>query len=88
MATVKESSKGFKLLETTVVEIVQVGGIGICDYCNRGTDRGIYIAAMNNWYCPKCFEEWHNRAVRYEEDAKIEERNFLYYQKVFEKINQ
>lgn len=82
MAKVIESKKGFKLIETSRLEIVELGGFGICDYCGNTAETGVYIAVINSWYCKKCFEKWHERAKHYAQDSRIEERNFNTYQQL------
>lgn len=79
MAKVKESTKEFKLIEASRGEMFTLGSYGICDHCNEITKDGVYIAVLNHWTCKRCFEEWHNSAVNYEEDRDIEERNFAAY---------
>lgn len=76
--------KKFLIIEADTTEMVDnCGSMGICDYCGKphlGT--GYYIAVLNQWYCPKCFEEWKARAKYYPEDAEVENRNFRYYGKL------
>lgn len=82
MAKVIESEKGFKLIECNRTETTKFGGAGICDRCNGTPETGIYIAVLNSWYCPKCFEDWHTTARHYDEDKRIEEKNFTAYKDV------
>lgn len=79
MAKVIQSEKGFKLIETSRLEIVELGGLGICDSCGNTAETGVYIAVLNSWYCKECFEKWHKRAKHYAQDSRIEERNFNVY---------
>lgn len=77
MASVVSNPKGFKVLKVSLVEITSIaGGMGICDSCNRSSFKGYYIAVMNRWYCPECYEQWLSRAYRYGEDEPIETKNF------------
>ena len=74
---VVENSKGFRVIEMSMVEVNGLlGGLGICDSCNNASFTGYYIAVLNSWFCPQCYEDWLKRAKRYEEDIPIEERNF------------
>lgn len=85
MAKVIESSKGFKLIECSKIDVAQVfGGAGVCDRCNDMPNFGVYIPVLNSWYCKKCFEEWHETAVNHESDREIENKNFDHYQPLFE----
>lgn len=70
----------FKVIEVSALEMSEaVGSLGICDYCNKRSRNGYYIAVLNKWYCPKCWEEFKKRAVWHPEDAMIEDRNFTCY---------
>lgn len=85
MAKVIESKKDFKLIECTRTEVAEVfGGAGICDRCNETPGTGVYIAVLNSWYCPGCFEEWHKEAKNYPDDRKVEQSNFDHYKPLFD----
>lgn len=79
MAKARRSEKGFWLIDCTGEEICKIGGFGICDTCGKPSINGIYVAVLNRWLCPKCFEEWHKIAICYPEDSDVEFRNFQYY---------
>lgn len=76
MAELVQNKKGFKVLKMRLDEVNRVGGLGICDYCNTASLEGHYIAVLNMWYCPKCYNQWYLRAKYYKEDADVENRNF------------
>lgn len=74
----------FLVLECTAGELTNAVGtdICICDWCGRAyfpSDKGYYIAVLNQWYCKKCYKEWIERAVWYPEDADIQRKNFEFY---------
>ena len=73
MANIKDNKKGFKVIQISRKELVeelgQYGAIGICDYCNETASTGYYIAVLNQWFCPKCYQAWYHRATYYPEDA-------------------
>lgn len=79
MATKVINPKGFLVIETTLCEMVAIGGFGICDFCNNSSFVGYYIAVLNRWYCEKCYEEFTERAIYYEEDKRVELKNYEYY---------
>lgn len=87
MANIKDNKKGFKVIQISRKELVeelgQYGAIGICDYCNETAFTGYYIAVLNQWFCPKCYQAWYHRATYYPEDAKVENRNFEFYKNIF-----
>ncbi len=62
MANIKDNKKGFKVIQISRKELVeelgQYGAIGICDYCNETASTGYYIAVLNQWFCPKCYQAW------------------------------
>ena len=72
--------KKFLIIECTDLEIHNAcGGPGICDNCNDSSMTGYYIAVLNRWLCPECFERWKRYAKWYPEDAEIENKNFNFY---------
>ena len=72
--------KKFLIIECTAHELYAAcGGPGICDYCGRPSDRGYYIAVLNQWFCPGCFNQWKLTARYYPSDAHIEQKNFNFY---------
>lgn len=82
-----QNNKGFLILEVSRQEMLdklgQYGCLGICDFCGKPTDKGLYVAVINQWMCPDCFFEWYIRAERYKEDIPTEERNYEFYKKTF-----
>lgn len=73
----------FLIIEAKASELyVAVGSPGICDNCCKPSSYGYYIAVLNRWFCPECFEEYKKRARYYPEDAAIEKKNFDYYAKM------
>lgn len=87
MAKIVENSKGFKVIEVPRIEVIdkmaKYGSVGICDCCGNSDTNGYYIAVLNRWYCPKCYQEWMERAKRYPEDISFEESHFQLYRKIF-----
>ena len=81
----KQITRGnFLLIECTAGELMNAVGsvICICDWCSRPclpSEKGVYIAVLNQWYCQECFEEWVERATWYTEDADVERKNFEFY---------
>lgn len=87
MAKVIENKKGFKVIEISRRELVEklsiYGALGICDFCNGTNNKGYYIAVLNHWYCPECYESWLKRAKYYTSDSAVENRNFEQYKQIF-----
>lgn len=59
------------------------GAMGVCDHCNETTSSGYYIAVLNQWFCPKCYQDWYHGARRYTEDIAYEIENFEFYKNMF-----
>lgn len=83
MAKQIEAGK-FLVIECTAGELMNAVGsdICICDGCGRPclpSDKGGYIAVLNQWYCQECYKDWIERAAWYPEDADIEQKNFDFY---------
>ena len=79
MAKVVEFDR-FKVIKASAKEMFEaVGSPGVCDFCSERPATGYYIAVLNKWYCPKCWEEFKKRAKWYPEDAIVENQNFIYY---------
>ena len=83
MASIFENDKGFLILKLSIKEVIMIGGFGICDSCNNASMEGYYVAVLNRWMCPTCFEEWINVATRYNEDIPYEKRNYISMCKTF-----
>lgn len=73
---------GYIAYKVSREEIVSVGGFGICDHCNEPSKTGFLVPVLNHWICPKCYEEWNERAHFYPEDLWVEEKNCQYYESV------
>jgi hypothetical protein len=87
MAKAFINEKGFKIIECSALENVNLGGgMGICDFCGNHSSTfsttGYYIAVLNSWYCEDCYNEWVKGAINYPSDRKIEDRNFEMYKDI------
>lgn len=72
-----QHERGFKVIQCSLVEIARLGcNMPMCDRCNNATFDGYYIAVLNRWFCPSCYEEYISRATWYPEDSAIEDRNY------------
>lgn len=77
MSKIIENSKGFKIIEISDRECKEkIGGLGICDDCNKDFQTAYYIAVLNHCYCQGCYDSWMERAEVYASDKPIEEKNF------------
>ena len=82
MAKIIENKKCFKVIECSLAECIEFGGLGICDHCNSKSDIGYYVAVINSWICKECYDKFMLRAVRYNEDIAIENKYFEIYKKL------
>ena len=86
MAQIYENAKGYKIIEVSSYEMWNIGCGNICDHCgNPQNGTGFYVAVLNRWFCPQCFEKWYDRARNYatagSPDKRVEDRNFDIYKK-------
>lgn len=82
------------LTEKWVITISTQYGCSMgCKFCdvpkvgigrNATSNTGYYVAVLNCWFCPKCYNEWYGCATHYPEDIKIENKNFEYYKNLFD----
>lgn len=80
MAKIIENDKGFKVIEITAREMFKIGCGNICDHCNETAETGYYVAVLNRWFCPACYEDWYkgatNYATEHNADGWVESKNF------------
>ena len=81
MAKIIENEKGFKVIEIDYLEMLKIGCGNICDHCGEPHyGMGYYVAVMNRWLCPTCYENWYlfatNYATEHNADGRIETKNF------------
>lgn len=89
MARIVNNDKGFKVIYLSIEDAASLGfglygsGACVCMHCNKGCLSGdiYYIAVLNDTMCKDCYEEWLKDAVKYTDDAPIEDENFQYYKK-------
>lgn len=80
--------ENIKIIECTAQELMEAWGSPccICDFCGKPclpTDKGYYIAVLNQWKCEKCFEDYKQHAVWYPEDKEYEDRHFETAKRLF-----
>ena len=75
------NEQGFRILKVTKeeLEIATDQECCFCDSCMKTPEYGYYVAVLNCWLCPQCFNRWLNNAIRYPEDTEVEERNYQRY---------
>jgi len=83
MAKQIENDKGFLILSVDEQDLKNIESPGICDSCSDRIKEGKYISALNHIYCNHCYEVWSKRAIYYEEDRRIELKNFSLYKRMF-----
>lgn len=88
MAKIVENKKGFRVLEVSREELISAlskfGSMGICDQCGETPPVGYYVAVLNQWLCPKCYNNFISKTKWYKEDAPFEERYWKVALKMFE----
>lgn len=80
------NNKGFLILEVSrermLDRLERYGCLGCCDFCAVISEKGYYVAVLNQWLCKECFNEWYGSAERYSEDIPIEEKNYEFYKRI------
>ena len=80
---IKTKSKcGYTVYKVTAVEVMRLGGIGVCDECNCAALHGYLVPVLNHYMCQDCYNEWNEQATYYEEDIPYEQRMSEYYEKM------
>jgi len=85
MAQVIENPKGFKVIKTTATECLKWGGMAVCDHCNKEVSydsSGYFIAVLNHWVCPECYDKWLEKAILHKDDKPYESKIFKRYAKL------
>jgi len=80
------NEKGHMVAKMTAQETMKLGGVGICGSCNSINQTGLdghYIAALNDWFCNGCYEEWAERSEFYQEDVQFEQANMKRVKELF-----
>lgn len=84
MARIIENEKGFKVIEVDSNEMLKIGCGNICDHCGHvHYGKGFYVAVLNRWFCPDCYQDWCKYAVNYatdnNADGLFEKKNYFFY---------
>lgn len=68
-----KSKCGYVVYKTTPKECIEItNGFGICDMCAK-PDKTIYLVpVLSHALCQKCYDDWNERAVFYEDDLWFE----------------
>ncbi len=87
MAQVVENKAGFKVIGVSRRELVEklghIGAIGICDFCASSPEQGYYVAVLDQWYCPKCYNRFIRENQPNTDDKRFEGNRFNWFRKVF-----
>ena len=76
-----KSKCGYVIYKGSLKEIVKVTGGCRCDMCNEPDDIMYVVPVLNSAMCCKCYKDWNNRDIYYEEDIPFERQ----FEKVFDK---
>lgn len=67
------SKCGYIVYKCSLTEHVEMtGGYGLCDMCNTPNTEMYIVPVLNSAMCPKCYEDWDNRAKYYKEDIHFQ----------------
>lgn len=86
MKEIKYTPQGFSYVDITIDDCLKWGGLGICNGCNKGPFSEMKLVwVLNDTYCEKCFNNWLERAKKYdtediEEDLAMQKgRDMAWY---------
>lgn len=76
-----QNKQGFRVLKVSREELERATCQSrcVCDRCMQSPEYGYYVAVLNCWLCPRCYEQWILNAKRYPEDILVEEKNYQFY---------
>lgn len=88
MAKIVDNKKGFKIIEVDYLEMLKIGCGNLCDHCAEPHwGKGYFVAVLNYWLCPTCYENWYlfatNHATEDNADGRIENGNFERFKELF-----
>ncbi len=56
---IKHTPQGFSYIDVTLANILNWGGLGICNGCNKGPFKKMkLIYVLHDTYCEDCFNDW------------------------------
>ena len=84
-AKLEYTKQGYSYIKCTSKECLEWGGLAICDDCSKPMigEEVYLIFILGRAYCKKCFEEWIQRANRYEEDLDLQKQRHIAWYKAY-----
>ena len=86
MKEVKYTPQGFSYIDVGIFEVINWGGMGICNSCGKGPFRNLKLVwVLTDTYCEQCFNEWLERTKNFpkheiEEDLALQkDRDIKWY---------
>lgn len=88
MAQIVSEAAGFKVAEVSRTELMDklgpLGAVGVCDYCMSQPQIGYYVAVLDQWLCPKCYDEFIKNNSPNPRDTWFEDERFAWFKKLFQ----
>lgn len=88
MAQIVSEAAGFKVAEVSRTELMDklgpLGSIGVCDNCMSKSKTGYYVAVLDQWFCPKCYNEFIQNNTPDPRDTWFEDERFAWFKKIFQ----
>lgn len=85
VAKIISEKDGFKTIRVSREELLEklgpLGSKGLCDYCISTPKSGYYVAVLDQWLCPKCYEEFVMSNVPDPRDFWFEDERFAWFKK-------
>lgn len=83
MRKIKKDKCGYYYAEVSFKEILDWGGLGICDTCGEpifmNGKIGKLVWVLGGCICERCFNSWQTRNKVYQEDLMLQEQNAKQY---------
>lgn len=65
---IKYTPQGFSYIDVSLLEVVNWGGMGICNNCGKIHKNLKLIWVLADTYCDDCFNEWLKRTKEYSQE--------------------
>lgn len=87
MAKIVSEATDFKVAEVSQIELMDklgpLGAKGVCDFCMSEPETGYYVAVLDQWLCPKCYNEFIQNNTPDPRDNWFEDVRFAWFKRQF-----
>ena len=89
MSRIQHTPQGFSYVDVNLLEIINWGGIGICNSCGKGPFLEMKLVyVLTDTYCKDCFDKWLERLAKIPKedikyDLKVQKDNDIKWYKAY-----